>query len=477
MARRHLSAYEQQSRRNAKFEKSFLNFFENTLFVAIAAFAQLFVRLISTIIAFPKKIFHPASSKQSLDSEAMFHEEALSSPCSNQSPQTPSSTYASPAPSAAIAERYCPNPTWEAKNITVRSKTDAEFVAPQCLKQVKDSLKIVNTTTNPQTFFERYDFLIGRFKILTECSRYIKFSGEQPNQVLDRLTRMDYYQQAVDTLIDRCYKKYYDKILSLKTAKGKLHAVDQFNEDFRPVAFSMNDKMQSCQTDRAQQLSKLAEEGTLSSPKKTLENVPCKPTSEFEKLYDLTSVDGILSIPLHVTKIASDNGSDVTNSPEQILSVKATEYKKAGKMDLAIACLRKANELRSPSFYAYTRNDYERLVDFLVEAGQFDEARAEHRQLDQSLGTREAELRSLQQTTCSTYADHQLYEVNVIMPELQKAKTREQYYWLLENMPQLAPKSFAGFSRMKNQNTEKYQKICEEAVARGFDFNSVSFWD
>ena len=44
---------------------------------------------------------------------------------------------------------------------------------------------------------------------------------------------------------------------------------------------------------------------------------------------------------------------------------------------MAIACLRKANEIYPYSNFSYGYNDYMRVVEFLKDAGRFDEARKE----------------------------------------------------------------------------------------------------
>ena len=92
---------------------------------------------------------------------------------------------------------------------------------------------------------------------------------------------------------------------------------------------------------------------------------------KFKSRYDLTTVDGIRSIPNSEAKKYPDGGKSVVYMPEQILNRQATEYKKENKFDLAIECLKKANELYPYSFYAYQRNDYERLVDFMILAKKY----------------------------------------------------------------------------------------------------------
>ena len=84
-----------------------------------------------------------------------------------------------------------------------------------------------------------------------------------------------------------------------------------------------------------------------------------------------------MSIPITEAQKYSDGGESVVYMPEQILSRKATEYKNNKSYDLAIACLKKVNELYTHSFYAYTRDNYERLVDMMILAWRFEDAKVE----------------------------------------------------------------------------------------------------
>ena len=199
---------------------------------------------------------------------------------------------------------------------------------------------------------------------------------------------------------------------------------------------------------------------------------------EFKERYDLTTIDGIRAIPAEEAKRYSDGGRSVVYMPEQILNRQATEYKKNNQFDLAIECLKKVNELYPLSFYDYTRDDYERLVDFLVLAGRFDEAKNEHNKIDELHGTKLDELHKLQnfavETGAETYED---YQKRVIDPYIEEASEREQYYWLLENMKDIAPKSFGGYRRMKKNNSENYQKIEEEVTKESKSINQLKFWN
>ena len=198
---------------------------------------------------------------------------------------------------------------------------------------------------------------------------------------------------------------------------------------------------------------------------------------EFKDKYDLNTIEGIQSIPISEAKKYPDGGKSVVYMPEQILNRQATEYKKENKYDLAIECLKKANELYPYSFYAYQRNNYERLVDFMILARKYEEAKITHNRLDITVGSRLDELKKLQLYVeeSGTESKEDYYE-RVIKPNIEEERDKEEYYWLLENMPSIAPKSFGGYRKMKNTSSDNYKKIVNEVNNKGYDLNSVTFW-
>lgn len=89
--------------------------------------------------------------------------------------------------------------------------------------------------------------------------------------------------------------------------------------------------------------------------------------------YDFDSVEGINRIKIPKYPPLKGIESPVNNI-EYILQRKATEHKKNGRMDLAIACLRKSNELMDYSNFRYAEKDYIRLVKYLRLDGQNEAA-------------------------------------------------------------------------------------------------------
>lgn len=229
-------------------------------------------------------------------------------------------------------------------------------------------------------------------------------------------------------------------------------------------------------------------------------------------------------------------------------------------MDLAIACLKKSNEIMPYSKMLYTENDYLRLVKYLRLAKRFDEALIEEekilgyctdegKEMDSIIIQRSKEISSNLNDRplicvsrgwricgeCAKYHDR-LYSVNgtdsrfphfklyedyiaskscdchlssfpftlgiSIMrglgsenpieysnrpfsddrtPEERKeydeyiqklseeSKNRNDYDWLCENLPDIAPKSLSGYMRMKNSNSKNFQKLQE--LAKEKDYN------
>lgn len=182
---------------------------------------------------------------------------------------------------------------------------------------------------------------------------------------------------------------------------------------------------------------------------------------DFERKYDLTTVESISSIPVPSHKQTTEPYS-VVSVPEQILQKKATQYSKENKMDLAIACLKKSNEFMKKSFYAYQIKDYNRLVDFLYKAGRFEEAKTEQQKIYSYFGKDEIQVLKELMQNLPTQSERNEYYKNIIVPAIEEKADRQDYYWILEHLPESAPKSFGGYRRMKKANTENYLKLVQK---------------
>lgn len=92
--------------------------------------------------------------------------------------------------------------------------------------------------------------------------------------------------------------------------------------------------------------------------------------------YDMDTLDGINAIPVPAKNYHT--GDDKKDCIYYLLQGKATEHKKAGRMDCAIACLRKSNELSDYEQHPLlSQKEYLRLVKYIELTRNYDLAEQE----------------------------------------------------------------------------------------------------
>ena len=92
--------------------------------------------------------------------------------------------------------------------------------------------------------------------------------------------------------------------------------------------------------------------------------------------YDMDTLIGIQSIPVPAKNY--NTGDPTKDCIYYVLQRKATEHKRNKRMDLAIACLRKSNELSDyEQRPLLLKKEYFRLVKYIQETGDFELAKIE----------------------------------------------------------------------------------------------------
>lgn len=283
-----------------------------------------------------------------------------------------------------------------------------------------------------------------------------------------------------------------------------------------------------------------------------------KKLSQDDLGFDLDNITSIEAIPIPKYSKLSGAGSPINNI-EYILQRKATEHKRNNRMDLAIACLRKANQIFPHSNFLWSKKDYLRLIDFLKQDGQFEEARIEERKINQYFNENDLNVLVYKKTLsdcksmktdlivtsdifrtcgeCAKYAkrifsisgkdkrfpvfphyfglqlQEHAYCINSFHPffleysephwhykgtliewsnrpfiderskeqkkdfkdrvvnNLQEIIDRKNYDILLEHFKEIAPKSFAGFRRMKNMQSKNYLLLVETCRNQGVNLD------
>lgn len=98
--------------------------------------------------------------------------------------------------------------------------------AKNMLKQVNDCAKIVNTTTNPEIYFSRLNFLFDLLLELRKYEKYHIFTGKSPTQDYNSL--LNNLESSVNLFIDRTYEKQKEKMIALKTDKAKQNSFQKY---------------------------------------------------------------------------------------------------------------------------------------------------------------------------------------------------------------------------------------------------------
>lgn len=260
---------------------------------------------------------------------------------------------------------------------------------------------------------------------------------------------------------------------------------------------------------------------------------------------DLDSLEGINSIPNKQSILQSAKNGSLENTILAKLQKKATEHKKEGNIDLAIACLEK-------SFYIMLNSDYywgayaERYIKFLKNDRQFEKARnvekiilnmstshlndipeyiisakqlktdlveasyptlcdsetAKYRGRIYSISGKDKRFPHLTNEVKNCELDFYPFVLGASSPifcpetkeieysnrpfvddrsseekkkydailkkQLSSNDNEEEYYWLYEHLPEIAPKSLSGYSRMKNSKSKNFMKIVAEAEKLGY---------
>lgn len=421
--------------------------------------------------------------------------------------------------------------------------------AKTLLNQATKSAELANQTTNPKIFFEVYNDTLETMLKLKALEPYVSFAGRSPSVILAELESEEQRTASVLAMVKRCIQQ--KRWASVQQAENEL---SPYWEKIPNVARI--------------EISSLPDHKIQGAPveKVDYESANAKQIEAFKQTFDLTTTEGIQAITFEAVQSWIKNAPGVPSHPVEILSKQASIYQKE-HLDLAIACLRKANELRPVSGMAYSENSYLRLVRYLCKAERFDEADREYKQIQEmfhgkdspysregiansalnrafssakELGTDLVEV-SWVDVCCeicgkyrgrifsisgrdkrfpkfpSDFCHHCGLSVNPIIegvsvplysnPEhivedaqrplvdtrtpreveaysqkcqqmnreqerrsdymVRERKDHEDYAWIRENLPDLMPKTFSGYRRMKTMNTANFQKLRSKALEFG----------
>ena len=95
----------------------------------------------------------------------------------------------------------------------------------QNLRIIKDCTNIINSTANPDTFFERYDLMVTKIDELIAIQGP-KYTGQSPLELKEQVISKK--QAAIHDMIGRYFNDVSAKASTLKTDKGKSNRFQAF---------------------------------------------------------------------------------------------------------------------------------------------------------------------------------------------------------------------------------------------------------
>ena len=309
------------------------------------------------------------------------------------------------------------------------------------LDEVNEDVELVNRTVNAGTYFYSLNKLIDELRELSQYEKYRFFQNSTPSEDCRKILKPENLQHNADMLITRAlrycmselrfltaetaregyYKRFvagirdafeqshtfwagkdyphYDGPLFMRANMDRVQQLcNEWESGYRPVMERVGDDWKS-PSDFHDMIPQRLHDGQyilVSKPPSTAETIEYRKAEEawLESYYDLNTAEGIQAIPeiANPPKWPGCGAMDVTGDIDYYLRFKSGEHEKAGRIDLAILCLRKSNAIRMvrPNL-GYRKSDYYRLVKTLAFYGRVDEAYAEKEKIDRYFEKKAAE--------------------------------------------------------------------------------------
>lgn len=191
-----------------------------------------------------------------------------------------------------------------------------------------------------------------------------------------------------------------------------------------------------------------------------------------DQMYDTKSVLGVERIPLDAVSAPGSGSGSSTGTIDMHLRRKGFLYSEAGNEALALACMKRSNEIRFFKRAGYRRDDYYSYVRMLIRFGHVSQARIEKERIDSFFGnyvddshvtTWDYALQFLSGEALEKRKEElrQMFQQwdNLINFEIERTNKRREYCFVSSHFPDLCPKSQGAYTRAKKENSKRYQQI------------------
>nr|WP_317399784.1 hypothetical protein [uncultured Gemmiger sp.] len=237
--------------------------------------------------------------------------------------------------------------------------------AQSLLNQATASANLANQTSSPKIFFEAYNDTVQALLELQELEPYVPFAGRRPSTILAELQSQSQIDASVSAMVKRC--------LQQNRWTSKQQAEEELAPYWKRIPNAVRDEIAKLPDSRTS-----ADSPTFNL--EAYESANAQQIEAFKNAFDLTTAEGIRAITLQAVQPWIKSAPGVPSHPVEILSKQASAYQK-DHLELAIECLRKANELRPDCGIVYSEDSYLRLVRYLCKAERFKEADREQQKI------------------------------------------------------------------------------------------------
>ncbi|MFZ8765489.1 hypothetical protein [Enterococcus diestrammenae] len=139
-------------------------------------------------------------------------------------------------------KKATPNKSSKPKKPTYEELVAVKFILEQKDPRIKDCIRLINKTTTPSVFFERYNMLVDELsEIINTTEKYKGYISTQDDYVFDLFDDYSRNKDAyISKLIRRMGEKLSDKVENLTTEKSKVNNIEKFKESLYEYKNKLN---------------------------------------------------------------------------------------------------------------------------------------------------------------------------------------------------------------------------------------------
>lgn len=113
-----------------------------------------------------------------------------------------------------------------------KKQQEAEKIGPSLLQTAQECAGKVNTTKNPDTFFQNYEKMITSLSALAKIQYSLKIKGQLPSDILR--TIKDKKPFTIEEFLERYYTACTEKLAKQKDKQHREKIVQRFADDLQP---------------------------------------------------------------------------------------------------------------------------------------------------------------------------------------------------------------------------------------------------